>query len=117
MAEWQVVILRPARRYLEKLSRKEQERILNALEKLPENLLLLFSSHVTDAPRVSTTNLSGTSVLPPTTTGATSRVIEVSAVLPSQNHTRRRPAVLPTVTATPIASISVVLYDLTAAIV
>lgn len=37
MAEWQVVILRPARRYLEKLSRNEQERILDALEKLQEN--------------------------------------------------------------------------------
>jgi mRNA interferase RelE/StbE len=37
VAEWQVVILRPARRYLEKLPRKEQERILNALQKLQEN--------------------------------------------------------------------------------
>lgn len=37
MAKWQVVILRPARCYLEKLPRKEQERILNALQKLQEN--------------------------------------------------------------------------------
>jgi hypothetical protein len=33
MSEWKVILLRPARRYLEKLPRKEQEKIY-ALEAL-----------------------------------------------------------------------------------
>ena len=37
MTEWQVIILQPARRYLERLPRKEQKRILNALQKLQED--------------------------------------------------------------------------------
>jgi len=34
VAEWRVVLLRPARRYLERLPRPDQERILDALEAL-----------------------------------------------------------------------------------
>ena len=34
MPEWQVIFLRPARRYLETLSRADQQRILDALEAL-----------------------------------------------------------------------------------
>jgi mRNA interferase RelE/StbE len=37
VTEWQVIILQPARRYLERLPRKEQKRILNALQKLQED--------------------------------------------------------------------------------
>jgi mRNA interferase RelE/StbE len=32
--EWQVILLRPARRYLERLSEADQRRILDALEEL-----------------------------------------------------------------------------------
>ncbi|TDA70455.1 MAG: type II toxin-antitoxin system RelE/ParE family toxin [Clostridia bacterium] len=36
MAEWQVILLQPARRYLERLPQKERERILKALQRLQE---------------------------------------------------------------------------------
>ena len=34
MTEWRVILLRPARRYLERLPQSEQHRILDALEEL-----------------------------------------------------------------------------------
>lgn len=37
MSDWDVILLRPARRYLERLTRQEQERILDALETLRKN--------------------------------------------------------------------------------
>ena len=37
MSEWRVILLRPAERYLKRLPRHEQERILRALERLQEN--------------------------------------------------------------------------------
>lgn len=37
MSDWDVILLRPARHYLERLPRQEQERILDALEKLRSN--------------------------------------------------------------------------------
>ncbi|PZN07747.1 MULTISPECIES: type II toxin-antitoxin system RelE family toxin [Thermaerobacter] len=37
MSEWRVILLRPAERYLKRLPRPEQERILRALERLQEN--------------------------------------------------------------------------------
>ncbi len=37
MTDWRVVILRPARRYLERLTRRDRERILEALDKLQQD--------------------------------------------------------------------------------
>jgi mRNA interferase RelE/StbE len=37
VTEWRVVILRPARRYLERLPRRERERVLDALDKLQQD--------------------------------------------------------------------------------
>ena len=37
MAEWEVLLLRPARRYLSRLSRPDQERVLDALSALQED--------------------------------------------------------------------------------
>jgi mRNA interferase RelE/StbE len=37
VTEWRVVLLRPARRYLERLPRRERERILDALDKLQQD--------------------------------------------------------------------------------
>ena len=37
MPEWHVTLLRPARRYLDRLARDEQERILDALTRLEQD--------------------------------------------------------------------------------
>lgn len=37
MSDWQVILLRPAKRYLKRLSRVDQERIFDALEQLRQN--------------------------------------------------------------------------------
>lgn len=47
---WHVVLLRPARRYVERLSREEQERVIDALTELERNPLAAGLKALTGRP-------------------------------------------------------------------